>query len=328
MATNAAIPDQQPSAINVAEPNGQQPPTYAYEPDELNLAQIVRFFLRHWRLICGSALAAGLTAALSMALFVSRTYEASATLVIVSPKLSSELKPQTLTVQGYQKLLESDAVLAETKKRLVQQSVLTEDDTLHLGNAVETRIFVSRQSETTSLAPMLQTVARGKTPDQAAAMANTWAQVFLDRTHELMAGTTSASVQFIDAQYPQARDLLAQLENEQLQTANEFQKRYNEASTRGDKEILAFKNETQDLVAAYQAETTRLVGEFSNQRILDVRKTESEAQQKPAGTLQNEQARVNSLLQEKFRQLVAVRRQLAQTFPYLTLEKADRKSVV
>ena len=214
-------------------------------------------------------------------------------------------------------------MLAETKKRLVQQSVLTEDDTLYLGNEVETRIFVSRQSETTSLAPMLQAVARGGcTPEQAAAMANTWAQVFLDRTHELMAGTTSASVQFIDAQYPQARDLLAQLENERLQTANEFQKRYDEASTRWDKEILALKNETQDLVAAYQAETTRLVGEFSNQRTLDVRKAEQEAQQKPAGALQNEQARVNSLLQEKFRQLVAVRQQLAQTSPYLILEKA------
>jgi len=200
---------------------------------------------------------------------------------------------------------------------------LTEDDTLYLGNEVETRIFVSRQSETTSLAPMLQAVARGgRTPEQAAAMANTWAQVFLDRTHELMAGTTSASVQFIDAQYPQAPDLLAQLENERLQTANEFQKRYDEASTRWDKEILALKNETQDLVAAYQAETTRLVGEFSNQRALDVRKAEQEAQQKPAGALQNEQARVNSLLQEKFRQLVAVRQQLAQTSPYLILEKA------
>jgi len=105
MATNAAIPDQQASAINGVEPNSQQPPTYTYESDELNLVQIVRFFLRHWRLICGSALAAGLTTALSMALFVSRTYEASATLVIVSPKLSSELKPPTLTVQGVSEAL-------------------------------------------------------------------------------------------------------------------------------------------------------------------------------------------------------------------------------
>jgi len=50
--------------IKVVEPNSQPPPTYGYDSDELNLAQIVRFFRRHWRLICGSAVAAGLTTAL------------------------------------------------------------------------------------------------------------------------------------------------------------------------------------------------------------------------------------------------------------------------
>src|SRR5206468_2086424 len=199
------------------------------------------------------------TAALYMAFSVPRTYEASATLVIVSPQFSSEFKPPTLTVQGYQKLLESDAVLAETKKRLLQQSVLAEGDTLQLRGNVETHIFVSAQSEATSLAPMLQTVARGKTAEQAAAIANTWAQVFLERTHELMAGTTSAAVQFIDEQYPQARADVARLENEKATTANEFQKRYDEAATRWDEKSLAFKGETADLLSAYKAQTQQVL---------------------------------------------------------------------
>src|SRR5262245_49443274 len=172
-----------------------------------------------------------------MAFSVPHTYEASATLVIVSPQISSELKPPTLTVQGYQKLLESDAVLAETKKRLGQQHVLTEKDTLGLGGNVETHIFISLRSDTTSLAPMLQTVARGQSAEQAAAIANTWDQVFLERTRELMAGTTSAAVQFIDAQYPQARADVARLENEKATATNDFQKRYDEAATRWDETI-------------------------------------------------------------------------------------------
>src|SRR5207248_5043422 len=119
-----------------------------------------------------------------------------------------------------------DAVRSEAKKRPVQRSVLSEGSTLQLRGNVDTRIFVSAQSETTSLAPMLQTIARGKTSEQAAAIANTWVQVFLERTHELMAGTTSAAVQFIDEQYPQAQAQLIQTESERDTAANEFQKRH------------------------------------------------------------------------------------------------------
>src|SRR5437016_452392 len=232
MATNTAISDPQVPVTNGADSSSPSPPPpSSYDTDELSLVQLVRFFLRHWPFICGMALAAGFTAAFYMALSVPRIYEASATLVIVSPQLSSGLKPPTLTMQGYQKLLESDAVLADTKKRLVQQGVLLEKDALHLRGNVETRIFVSAQSETTSLAPMLQTVARGKSSEQAAAIANTWAQVFLERIHELMVGTTSAAVQFIEAQYPQAQDQLTQTESERNSEANKFQKSYDSLAT-------------------------------------------------------------------------------------------------
>src|SRR5262249_26032146 len=145
MATNAAVSDSQIPVANGVEPPSPPPLTSSGETDEFNFVQVVRFFLRHWRLIAGLALATGFTAALYMASSVPHTYEASATLVIVSPSFSSKLKPPTLTVQGYQKLLESDAVLAETKKRLLQQRVLAAGDTLRLHGNVETRIFVSAQ---------------------------------------------------------------------------------------------------------------------------------------------------------------------------------------
>src|SRR5262245_1867174 len=200
-----------------------------------------------------------------MAFSVPHTYEASATLVIVSPQFPSGLKPPTLTVQGYQKLLESDAVLAETKKRLVQQRVLAAGDTLQLRGNVETRIFVSAQSETTSLAPMLQPIARGKSAEQAAAIANTWAQVFLERTHELMAGTTSAAVQFIDEQYPQAQNQLIQAESEWDNAANEFQKRHDNHATSWDEKLTAFQDESANRLTALQNETANLVAAFQNE---------------------------------------------------------------
>jgi capsular polysaccharide biosynthesis protein len=293
MATNAAAADAQVPLTNGAEPPSPPPPAYGGETEELALVQVVRLFLRHWRLICGMALAAGFSAALYLALFVPRTYEASATLVIVSPPLSSELKPPTLTVQGYQKLLESDAVLAETKRRLAQQGVLAERETPHVGGNVETRIFVAAKSETTSLAPMLQAIGRGKSAEQAAAIVNTWAQVFLGRTHELMTGTTSAAVQFIDAQYPQVQDQLAQAETERDSTANEFQKRYDGLAISWDEKLAAFQNESASLVAAFQDETAKLVAAFQDETANLV------------ATFQNETADLVAAFQDETTKLVA-----------------------
>ncbi len=301
-------------------PNVLQPPREEFA--EVEFADIVRFFRRNWRLIFGLAAAAGILTALIVLVFVPRKWEASATLVIVPPKFTSDLKPSTLTVQGYQKLLESDAVIAEARQRLIAKGVLDEDDPLRLEKELETRIFVSRRAEETSLAPMVQAVARGKTAESAAAIANTWAQVFLERVRELMAGSTSVSVQFIEQQYPQARERLAQLEDERVNTVNTYQRRFDEAATRWDEKITAFKNETSQLIAAYKAETRRLLETFSAERNLETRRAQLNAMRKAYGDLQDEQARVAAQLQQKQTQLEAARKQLAATSPVLILQKA------
>ena len=93
---------------DTTQPENKPPPVAPPRPDfqALPLAQAVRFGRQHWRFISMCGLLAGLTTAVVIVLFVPRLYEATATLVIMSPNVSSELKPATLTVQGYQKLLE------------------------------------------------------------------------------------------------------------------------------------------------------------------------------------------------------------------------------
>ncbi len=298
--------------------NGQPRPPHKTEVDEINLAQVVRFFQRHFRLLTGAALIAGITTAVVL-FFSPRAYEASVILVVSPSKFSSELKPATLTVQGYQKLLESDAVLAETKKRLIEQNVLNARDLFRVGNEIETRIFVSRTSETTSLAPMIQAVAlRARMSAQAAAIANTWAQVFLDRLREITVGSTAATVRFLEDQYPQARERLLQLETERATTADAFQKRYNEAATRWDQKLTAFKNETADQLANYQGETARLLTE-SEAQSLDTDQAKAGASRGASGTPPS--AHQNAALQQKLQQIIVLRLQLLQTPQYLTLEK-------
>ena len=308
--------------VQVMAESKQSTPNRAATPGDLTLVDVVHFFRRNIKLIVGTAVAAGLVTGAFLLLTVGRTYEASATLIIVPPRFSSDLKPQTLTVKSYQTILESDAVIAEARKRLVARGVLPGDMPLRIDKELETRIFVSRRAEEINLAPMLQVVARGKTGEQAAAIANTWAEVFLERTRELVAGTTSSTVKFIDEQYPQIRDSLAKLEDARVIEANTLQKQFNEAATRWGDRITTFKGETSSLVSSFRAETRRLVEEFTSQRNIDSRKAQLAALRRAYGELQEEQARVASLLQLKQLQLDAARKQLAETPALLTLQKA------
>jgi hypothetical protein len=232
------------------------------------------------------------------------------------------LKPATLTVQSYQEILQSDAVIVEAKKRLVERGLFAAERPLRLGEELETRISVSRRAELTTPAPVLQAVARGETGERAAAIANTWAEVFLERTRELVAATTSSTVEFIDGQYLQARDNLAKMEDARVPEADALQKQLNEAATRWGDRITTFKGETGSLTATFQAETRRLVEEFHGQRSVDNRKAQLAALRKAYGELQEEQAHVASLLQFKQLQLEAARKQLAGTPQLLTLQKA------
>jgi capsular polysaccharide biosynthesis protein len=289
---------------------------------EMNLADVVAFVRRHLLLICGLPLAAGLVTGVTMLLAVPRSYEASATLVVVPPKVSSDLKPSTLTLRDYQKLLESDAAIAEAKRRLVGKGVLKPDDPLRLNRELESRIFVSRRADELSLAPMLQAVARGASPENVAAIANTWAAVFLERTKSLMAGSTSSTVQFIDEQYPKVRTELATLENERVTVNDGYQKRSDDATDQWDQRIGAFKNQASDLLAVYQAETRRRVEEFASGRNLDPRNVELAALRKAYSDPQDERAHVSADLQQRQLQADGARKQLAATARFLTLQKA------
>ena len=119
---------------------------------------LLRWAILHYHVILAAGAVAGIVTALGMLLLVDRKYEGSAVLAVVSPKISSDLKPASLTVQGYQKLLESDAVLDETRRLLLQQGRLQPKEKFRLKDELETRIFVSRYAENVTLAPMVQLV--------------------------------------------------------------------------------------------------------------------------------------------------------------------------
>ncbi len=288
----------------------------------VSLVDIVVFVRRNlWRILVPAVLATVLTGVLIVA-FAHRTWKASVTLVVVPPKISSDLKPPTLTVQGYEKLLTSGSVVDETRRRLVKEGVLEPTARLRVGKELETKIFVARRQETTTLAPLIRAFARGKTPKQAAAIANTWAQVFLEKASGVMSGATDPVIKMVEANYTQARKELNDLENRLMETQHTYQRRINAAAHKWDRKITAYNTATSNAVAQYQAETTRLVNSFNADKNLATRQTQVDAVRKALADLQDEQARVKAQLARKKLELAAARRTLAETSQYITLRKA------
>jgi capsular polysaccharide biosynthesis protein len=290
--------------------------------EQLTLADVVAFFRRNFRLIAGFVLAFGIVASVVLLLVVKKQYEASVTLVVVPPKLASELKPQSLSVQSYQQILESDAVLAETRKRLADKGYFPSRMDFQIGQALRTKIFVSRMREDIALAPMLEAVVHARSAEEAATTANIWAEVFLKRVRELVAGSTSSAVQFVEQQYPTVRNDLSKAEEERVALAGSLQKRYDDLASGWDTRLAAFKGETADLTAARQSETERILREFASDHSLDTRREQLKSLRKAYADLQDEQARVSSQLQDKQLRLAGINASLAKTPQFFTLQKA------
>ncbi len=288
----------------------------------LGLVDTVGTLMRSWRLIAGAALVAGAVALTVVVLAVPRRWESATTVVIVPPKFSSELKPATLTLLGYQKLLESGSVIAETHRRLREQGMLRRDEPLRLGIEIDSRIFVSRKSEETSLSPMVQAVAYGATGEQAAAIANTWTQVFLEKTRELSLGATSPMIDFVDARFGEAGKSLGTLEDQRLALVARFSTRHDAAADRWDRETTARQARGDAAVASYRAESSRLLDEYASEHGLETRRAQLAAARQSLTELGAESGRVAAVRAQKVLELDAARRQLAAAPPLVAVRKA------
>jgi uncharacterized protein involved in exopolysaccharide biosynthesis len=313
------------------EARGQETPAAGPGERVLDLAEVLRFFRRHGLLVFGVAAAAAAITIVAVLWVLPPTYEASATLLVVPPTFASQLKPPALSVQGYQRLLESDVVIAETNRRLIQQGVLEEDQALAIGEQLQTRIFVSRRAEETSLAPVIEATAFASKPEEAAAVANAWVEAFLAHSRQLVAGSTLPTIEFIEDQYHTHDERLKKLGEDRAAQANDYQerldrvqgeweRRLDEASRDWNQQLVDLKKGTEDGIAGYQTETRQVIDSFAAARGV------------PAGQAADPAAApaapgdaplvVSDDLAAKLRQLVTLRVQLAQTPQFLLVEKA------
>ncbi len=291
----------------------EAPRAQAHDEDVLTLADIIRFSRRHVLLILGTTLAVPFVALLILTFVVPAKYEASVTLVVMPQTFASELKPLELPVDGYLTLLESGSVIATTVRHLREQEILDGTEALRLGSELETRTSTAPGSEEPP-APTIEAVARGKTAKQAAAIANTWTQVFIEQTHLLLTSSVSPTIELIEQEYRKARDQLESLEQKHLETANQYYKRIDQLELTWDRRLAELKNETEDLIVAYHSETRRAAADLVDSKYLNPTVTDgsSSAAEEP----------IREELEKKLLQVLALRTQLAQTPRFLILEKS------
>lgn len=290
--------------------------------DQVSLTDVFSFLRQNFLLVVIVAAIVGTLSFGAAEIFIPRLYQASAVLVIVPSTFSSELTPQTLSVQAYQMLLESDAVVAETKRRLVEQQVIGTASILRVGGNLGSRILVSKRSEDKELAPMIEVRAKWKIPEEAASITNTWAEVFLERARELRGGATIATVEFIDEQYPQFRDELFDLEDERIRLEKYYQGRFNAEATARAVQIASWQNETAVLVAEFGSESERLATEFSGEQEFMARKAQLTALQRALEELEDERSLARAKLARGRIALTVLSDQLEQISPVVRLRKA------
>ncbi len=190
-----------------------------------------RLFIVLGTLICG---AVGLAASM----LSPSIYRANATLIVSPPRFSTELKPSALPVETYQSLVETDAVRAKVADALNGDGKNRVD--VRLDASLSTSIQAGRQRNQSYL-PSIGLVVEAKSPQRAALIANTWAAVVVAEIGDLSMRAKSGDLEFINREYPIAKQRLAEAEKELKDAEDQYGRRIREMEDRFDKEIASFK---------------------------------------------------------------------------------------
>ena len=298
---------------------------------DLALLHLVAFLRRHWLLILGTSVVTTLVTALFVRLFTDDTYEAVAVMVVAPAKFSSSLQPAALGVRDYRRLLESEGVLAETSIRLMEKGTLADGSSIRVGQNLESRLPVSTlaaRNQPARQGPLMETVARAGSPQEAADIANVWAEVFVEYSQKLMVDSTAPTIDLIETEFHRRRAELEDLGRARIDLSNEYQKkldrvelgwlrRIRAATTRWESDLVDTRTETEELVARYQTETRRTIETYAEAQGLSLA-TSVPAIVPTEGALAPG-AELDPAV--RLRQLVTLRIQLAQTPQMVLLEK-------
>ena len=183
-------------------PETNQPPAYWME-EEIDLREYVEVIIRRWWWIVGCAVVAAV-AAFGVTSIMPPTYEASSVVIVTEPRYQMEFDPRFQTSEGWQpaykvfpELATSDGVLKQVVEGY-QPSQGVEIGAWKLGTL---RSMVEATSQGDPSLVKLQVTS--PSPEDAAGIANVWAQKLADRGNAIYSDNEQ-DVTFFEEQVAQA----------------------------------------------------------------------------------------------------------------------------
>ncbi len=214
--------------------------------DEISFVDLVGLVRRSQKRIAVLALLFGLAAFVYFWFFVPPVFTSTAMLV-------ARVKPEgPFGVDIYRSLVESGGVLQAVSDRLIGEGVLEEDETVRLGEDV-----VLQESGPDISEHLLQLTGIGKTPEKAAALANTWAAVTLENVRGMLPTPAQDSETLLEGELVNIRSTLEELVDKKNEFLNDYAKREEDLSTHWDERIAAKQRSIEQAGAAYKVETRR-----------------------------------------------------------------------
>lgn len=276
---------------------------------------------RRWATILGCTVGVPLLLVALTLILVTPQYDATATILVLPPEFSSALRPEPIGVEGYRTLLESDAVVGAAARELAAQGHLEAADVQGLREHLSSNIFTNTRGQAQVLAPLIEVHVRATSAEQAEVIAETWVDAFFTASNTMMADRLDETIALVNAQYEQKRAEIAKLETERDHVAADFLEQINSAEhawderlarveAEAERELAEFTADTESLVAAYQTETRNLV------------RTADEDSGVVAVSPPSGAGAASPGLAVRWRQLVALRIQLAQTQQFVSLARA------
>lgn len=174
--------------------------------NEIDLRQYLEVVIRRWKLIVGLSLIAAVTAAVISFFVLQPTYEATAMVLITEPRYQLRFDPRLETLSDietnskvYPSLALSDDLLRKVLE-VLDPPLPKVQGTL---SALRGRISARAGADPS----LLQLKARSEHPEQAAQIANTWAEEYVGYVNELY-GRRSEDEEFFTEQLDAAENAL------------------------------------------------------------------------------------------------------------------------
>lgn len=273
---NDRVPDEAPEYVLIPISESSKRTEGSRQPATMGLILTV---VRRWKLIfLGAVVAALMTFATT--LMMAPSYESKATLILRPPRFSSELKPEPLTLETYQRLAQSDVVLSRLRGFLDEKLDNRQKSLIqNLRAALSVNIFPVRESDrpgSRQFMPLLELVVTSPDPDLSATVANAWASVCLERLSDFNSLSRESTLDFIESQYETVRRSLGEDEEnlrkrqdyygrQLLETSALWSQRLLDLTKESKEKATNFSNETQELRSSFEIETEKLRAEYEKE---------------------------------------------------------------